>query len=73
MILLRSVAVFPETLKHRGPAGLNQAIKLAARKQHRTAGEFVRQCLLRSLEEQGVRLHENGRVEEIDDAGPPWR
>ena len=54
--------MFPETPKLRAPVGLNQAIKAAAKRRHCTAGEFVRQSLLRTLQAEGVFLRSDGKV-----------
>jgi hypothetical protein len=64
--------VFPETLKLRAPAGLLAALKLAATRRHSSYAEFVRQTLLSRLEQEGVLLRD-GKVEEIDMMGAPWR
>jgi len=60
--------VFPETLRLRAPVGLAEAIKVVAYRRHTTAGEFIRQTLLRTLQAEGVILTRDGKIEQIDPA-----
>lgn len=46
----------PERYRLRLPAGLVRAIKIAAAKRHTSPVEYVRQALLRALQEDGVPL-----------------
>ena len=58
-----STVRFPEALRLRVPRGLPAAVEAAARRNHTTAPEWVRQVLLRHLELEGLRLNSDGRVE----------
>ncbi len=48
--------IFPEELRVKAPYGAREAIAIAAARKHTTRSEYVRQALLRFLEEDGVRL-----------------
>jgi len=54
--------IFPEDLRVKAPRGSRQAIAAAAERKHTTQLEWIRQSLLRALEEDGVRLR-RGMVE----------
>ena len=54
--------IFPEEFRLKAPRGFNDAVKLAAERQHMTRAEYARQALLRSIGEDGVKLR-RGRVE----------
>ena len=47
---------FPDKLMLRVPRGLPDAIKVAATQHHTSPSEWARQCLLRGLAADGVRL-----------------
>jgi hypothetical protein len=47
---------FPETLVLRGPPGLRNAIRSAARREHTTTSDFLRRAALAKLREAGVPL-----------------
>jgi hypothetical protein len=57
--------LYPEELRLRAPSGLNQALKLAASRRHSSAPEYVRQALLRSLEQNGLFLRSDGTIEDL--------
>ncbi len=54
---------FPSLVRFRAPAGFLAAIDAAARQQHQTASDFMRQLLVRELKRAGVRLSADGRIE----------
>jgi hypothetical protein len=47
---------FPERLAFRAPAGLNEALEVAARRKFTTPSEWTRQTLLARLKAEGVPL-----------------
>lgn len=53
-------------LKVRAPVGFAQAVAAAARLNHQTSADFVRQLLLREMRKSGVKLCTDGRVETAD-------
>jgi hypothetical protein len=60
-------------LKVRAPAGFAQAVAAAARLNHQTSADFVRQLLLREMKQAGVRLGADGRVETTDTGTDPTK
>jgi hypothetical protein len=56
-------SMYGSWLKIRAPAGFAQAVAAAARLNHQTSADFVRQLLLREMRKSGVRLGVDGRVE----------
>jgi hypothetical protein len=54
--------IFPEDFRVKAPLGFNDAVKAAAQRQHMTRAEYARRALLRSIEEDGVKLR-HGLVE----------
>jgi hypothetical protein len=65
---------FADALRVRVPAGLPDAIEIAARRRHTTSSEWLRQALLRNLENEGLFLRESGRIEQLEPtAGLPCR
>jgi hypothetical protein len=56
---------FPEIVRCRAPRGLQAAIAAAAARRHQSPGELVRQALLARIEEEGMRLTVDGRIEEL--------
>jgi hypothetical protein len=59
--------LFPETLRARVPRGLPAAVAAAARRRCTTPSEWMRQCMLRSLEAEGIRLDENWCIERCEE------
>jgi hypothetical protein len=55
--------MYPSWLKVRAPVGFAQAVAAAARLNHQTSADFVRQLLLREMRKAGVRLGADGRIE----------
>jgi hypothetical protein len=55
----------PEALKLRVPAGLPTAIQAAARRRHMSPPEWARQVLLQGLRAEGLRLGDDGELEQI--------
>lgn len=53
---------FPDRLRLRAPRGLPAAVKAAARRRHTCASEWMRQTLLRGLQNEGVSLSPSGQV-----------
>jgi hypothetical protein len=51
-------------MRLRAPKGLPAAIERAARQRHTGPSEYCRQALLRSLEQDGLTLLSDGRIEE---------
>jgi hypothetical protein len=62
--------MYPSWLKVRAPPGFAQAVAAAARINHQTSADFVRQLLLREMRKSGVRLRADGRVEQAEEARP---
>jgi len=54
--------LYPDRLRVRAPRGLSAAIEVAADRRHTNPSEWIRQSLLRALQQDGVRLCD-GRVE----------
>ena len=55
---------FQEELRVRAPKGLNEALRIAARRRSTTPSEWARQALLLQLEGVGVCLRD-GVVQEV--------
>jgi hypothetical protein len=53
---------YPTWFKFRSPVGFAAAISAAARLNHLTAADFVRQALLREARKSGVKLRRDGTV-----------
>jgi|KBSSwiStaDraftv2_1062776.scaffolds.fasta_scaffold57085_6 hypothetical protein len=53
---------FPALFKFRAPAGLRDAIDVAARRECTTASAWARRALLDALRADGVRVGAGGRV-----------
>jgi hypothetical protein len=53
---------YPQTIRARVPAGLPQAIEIAARAQLTSPAEYCRRALLAALGSDGVNLDGNGRI-----------
>jgi hypothetical protein len=49
---------YPEKMRLRLPRGMPEALALAAGQQHTTPTEWARQALLRSLQAEGVSIHD---------------
>ena len=47
---------FPDRLRLRVPRGLPAAVDAVAERRHTSPSEWMRQALLRALEQEGVRL-----------------
>jgi hypothetical protein len=60
---------FPNWMRLRVPAGMNAAVKAAARQQHQGSTEWCRQVILAGLERQGLHLTPDGQVEQREPAG----
>jgi len=56
---------FPQKLGLRVPRGLPAAVDAVAERRHTSPSEWVRQTLLRALEQEGVQLRD-GSVLEIE-------
>ena len=54
--------IFPEDFRLKAPRGFNEAVRIAARRQHTSRAEYARRALLRSIEADGVTLR-RGLVE----------
>lgn len=54
--------IFPEDFRVKAPLGLNEAVRVAARRQHMTRAEYARRVLLRSIEADGIKLR-RGQIE----------
>lgn len=54
--------IFPEDFRVKAPRGFNDAVKVAAKRQHMTRSEYARRALLRSIQADGVKLR-RGLVE----------
>jgi hypothetical protein len=57
-----SAGMYPAWFKFRSPEGFAAAMVAAARLNHQTAADFVRQALLREARKAGVRLRRDGTV-----------
>jgi hypothetical protein len=62
---LASAIRYQEKMSLRAPRGLAAAIERAAAQRHTGPSEWARQALLRSLEQDGVTLTPDGRIEEV--------
>ena len=67
-----AVRRYPEALRLRLPAGMPEALLLAAGRYHTTPNEWARQALLRSLQAEGVCIREGtAAISERRDAVAP--
>jgi hypothetical protein len=53
---------YPQTIRARVPAGLPQAIEIAARAQFTNPAEYLRRAVVRALQADGVHLDADGRI-----------
>jgi|RhiMethySRZTD1v2_1073278.scaffolds.fasta_scaffold4938056_1 hypothetical protein len=60
-------ARFTEALKLRCPEGMLAAVAQVARRRHQTSSEYLRQLVLRDLQQEGVMLSADSHS---DTAGP---
>ena len=56
--------IFPEDVRVKAPRGSRKAIAEAAELRNTTQAEYIRQCILRALEEDGIRIR-RGLVEAV--------
>jgi hypothetical protein len=54
--------IFPEELRVKAPRGSNEALAQGAQKRFCTKSEYVRQAVIRRLEEDGVQLRRRAEV-----------
>ena len=57
---------FPDKMRLRVPAGLPEAVRRAARRNHTSSSEWARQALLKGLAQEGVYLSDA----QLDGEGP---
>jgi len=62
------MARYPEILRVRVPTAFGVALSTAGKRRHTSGPEWLRQTVLRALEQEGVLLRPDGQVEQFEPA-----